>query len=111
MRVRLLIAMILLGLSISTVAAQELLLRGTAESPKEQHEESPGTQPLPDMDYTHPALSDDGSWAGLMTGLVIVFFIMAALVGVLTDIDRRFDAHLAVSDAPTSADRHHGRAH
>lgn len=54
------------------------------------------TQPvearLPPMDYSHPMLAGDAGWAGLMVGLVLVSFILAALIGVITDIDKSYTA-------------------
>ena len=89
--------------------AQELLLRGAAES-NDPHS-SPATQSdpghqahqAPDYDFTHPTVSSDGAWGGLLTALILVFFAMAVLIGALTDIDRGFDPPVADAHDPHDA--------
>ncbi len=78
----------------ATASAQELILRGAVEA-DQAHESEPADQVkhLPPMEYSHPTVSADGRWGGLMTSLTLVFFGLAALIGVLTDIDRSYDTH------------------
>ena len=84
-----------------SASGQELVVRSAAAATQ------PVEEPLPTMDYSHPELPADGSWAGLMVGLLLVSFFLAALIGVITDIDKSF----APSDRRSAASGPHAPHH